>query len=139
MAKPNSWRLGEQVYAIELCAKVDKKALHGYARLRRAVYVKTEMVRKLVNVENAPGDGAVPNSIFWTDFSSKRAEPLEVTALFAENEKRAKQPGKKRIADNITKGFVLTGEPRAEPAPAPEAPSAPEAAAPKKKAATKAK
>jgi len=32
MAKPISWRLGEQVYAIELGAKVDKKALYGYAR-----------------------------------------------------------------------------------------------------------
>jgi len=32
MAKPISWRLGEQVYQIELGAKVDKKALYGYAR-----------------------------------------------------------------------------------------------------------
>ena len=32
MAKSIAWRLGEQVYQIELGAKVDKKALYGYAR-----------------------------------------------------------------------------------------------------------
>jgi hypothetical protein len=32
MAKPISWRLGEQLYQIELGSKVDKKALYGYAR-----------------------------------------------------------------------------------------------------------
>jgi hypothetical protein len=32
MAKPIAWRLGEQVYQIELGAKVDKKALYGFAK-----------------------------------------------------------------------------------------------------------
>ena len=32
MAKPIAWRLGEQVFQIELGAKVDKKALYGFAR-----------------------------------------------------------------------------------------------------------
>jgi hypothetical protein len=32
MAKPITWKLGEQVYQIELGSKVDKKALYGYAK-----------------------------------------------------------------------------------------------------------
>jgi hypothetical protein len=78
--------------------------------LRRAVYVKAEMVRKLVIVENAASEGAFSHSIFWTDFSSKRAEPLKVTSLFAANEERALKLGEKLIAENITKGFLLAAE-----------------------------
>jgi hypothetical protein len=91
--------------------------------LHRAVYVKAEMVRKLVIVENTPGEGAFSYSVFWTDFSSKRAEPLKVTSLFAANEERARKLGEKLIAENITKGFVLTVE---EPARAGAAPAAKE-------------
>jgi hypothetical protein len=32
MAKPITWKLGEHTYQIELGAKVDKKALYGYAK-----------------------------------------------------------------------------------------------------------
>lgn len=32
MAKPIAWKLGEEVYQIELGAKVDKKALYGFAK-----------------------------------------------------------------------------------------------------------
>ena len=110
------------------------------------------MVRKLVVVENSPGEGRFPYSIFWTDFSSKRAEPLKVTTLFAATDERARQLSEKLIAENITKGFVLTGEsstggavPSSEAStPKPEAPAPAEAAAEaqpaaKKKAAKKAK
>jgi len=126
--------------------------------LRRVVYVKGEMVRKLVIVENAPGENTFSHSVFWTDFSSKRAEPLKVSSLFATNEERARQLGEKLIAENITKGFVLTVEeplpagatPAVAEAPAVPTPPAPEVAsvaadsegekpAPKKKAAKKSK
>ena len=91
--------------------------------LRRAVYVKAEMVRKLVIVENAPGEGTFSHSVFWTDFSSKRAEPLKVTALFAANEERAFKLGEKLITENITKGFVLTGEEPVGASPTPKEPA----------------
>jgi len=99
----------EQIVANPQRPEVRPRAVKEPRVLRRAVYVKAEMVRKLVIVENAAGEGAFSHSVFWTDFSSKRAEPLKVTTLFAANEERALKLGEKLIAENITKGFVLTG------------------------------
>ncbi len=46
--------------------------------VRREVYAKGEMLRKLVLVHKA-GDLPFPWLLYWTDYSAKRAEPLKVT------------------------------------------------------------
>jgi hypothetical protein len=138
----------EQIVANPQRPEIRPRAVKDPRVLRRAVYVKAEMVRKLVIVENTAGEGTFSHSVFWTDFSSKRAEPLKVTSLFAANEERAFKLGEKLIAENITKGFVLTvDEPAGAVATTPPEPksaavteeSGETKPAPKKKAAKKAK
>ena len=137
----------EQIVANPVRPEIRPRPTREPRVLRRAVYVKAEMVRKLVIVENAPGEGTFSHSVFWTDFSSKRAEPLKVSAYFAANEERARKLGDKLVAENITKGFVLTVDETAgvsaasvaAPAPAPPAEAPAEASPPKKKAAKKTK
>jgi hypothetical protein len=73
--------------------------------IRREVYTKgAEMVRKLVVVENS-GEDSIPYSIYWTDFSSKRKEPLKVSVSYALSEPRAQLLAEQLITENIVKGW----------------------------------
>ena len=72
--------------------------------VRREVYAKGEMLRKLVVVHKA-GDLAFPYLVYWTDYSAKRAEPLKVSTDVAANETRAMAIAEQLLAENLTKGF----------------------------------
>ena len=74
--------------------------------LKREVYVKAEMVRKLLIIHRI-GEDIIPYAIYWTDFSAKRKEPLKVNVAFAYNESRASKLADKFILENVTKGFNL--------------------------------
>jgi len=86
------------------------------AIVRREVFTKAEAVRKLV-VARKSGENTVPYVVYWTDFSSKRKDPLKVDTAFAFTESRAMALAERFIAENVTKGFVKLGGPN----PAPEA------------------
>jgi hypothetical protein len=76
--------------------------------LRREVYTKgTDMVRKLVVVENG-AEQAIPYLVYWTDFSSKRKEPLKVSVSYALSVTRAEELAEQLIAENIVKGWKAT-------------------------------
>jgi hypothetical protein len=75
--------------------------------IRREVYTKsTDMVRKLVVIENS-GEQSIPYLVYWTDFSSKRKEPLKVSVSYALTETRAHALSEQLIAENILKGWKL--------------------------------
>jgi hypothetical protein len=81
--------------------------------LRREVYRKDgksgdAAVRKLVLVEKTDPEG-FPYVVFWTDYSSKRKEPLKVVTQFAATRERADELVAKLLEENITKGFVRVG------------------------------
>ena len=76
--------------------------------VRREVYAKGEMLRKLVVVHKA-GDLSFPYLIYWTDYSAKRAEPLKVTLDVAANEARAQAIADQLLAENLTKGYNRVG------------------------------
>lgn len=73
--------------------------------VRREVYAKGEMLRKLVVVRKG-GDVPFPYLVYWTDFSAKRAEPLKITTDIAANETRAMAIAEQLLAENLTKGFA---------------------------------
>lgn len=73
--------------------------------LRREVYLKGEMLRKLV-VVHKPGAGEFPYLLYWTDFSAKRAEPLKVSIEIAADAARAEQLAERMLAENLAKGWV---------------------------------
>jgi hypothetical protein len=73
--------------------------------IRREVYVKGEMLRKLV-VLHQPSAGEFPYLLYWTDFSAKRAEPLKVSLEIAANAERATQLAERMLAENLAKGWV---------------------------------
>ncbi|PTX91931.1 hypothetical protein DB346_23530 [Verrucomicrobia bacterium LW23] len=113
--------------------------------VRREVYAKgVEAVRKLVMVHK-PAETNFPYVLFWTDYSSRRAEPLKVTTQVAATEERAKALAEKLIAEGVTKGFVRTAGlpgtsdvPGTSNVPASTTPGeSAESAAPKKKKASK--
>jgi hypothetical protein len=73
--------------------------------LRREVYTKgTDMVRKLVVVENS-GEQTIPYLVYWTDFSSKRKEPLKVSVSYALSSTRAQELAEQLITENIVRGW----------------------------------
>ncbi|MCB1607097.1 MAG: hypothetical protein KDI71_09005 [Xanthomonadales bacterium] len=76
--------------------------------IRREVYAKGEMLRKLVVVHKA-GELSFPYLIYWTDYSAKRAEPLKVTTDLAASEERAMAIAEKLLEKGLTKGFVPVG------------------------------
>ncbi len=79
--------------------------------VRREVYTKgDDMLRKLVVVERAAEEGSFPFVVYWTDFSSKRAEPLKVSVSFARHAERAQALGEQYLKDGITRGFVRFGQ-----------------------------
>lgn len=73
--------------------------------LRREVYLKGEMLRKLV-VVHKPQAGEFPYLLYWTDFSAKRAEPLKVSIEIAADAARAEQLAERMLAENLAKGWV---------------------------------
>ncbi len=73
--------------------------------VRRELYAKGEMLRKLVVVRKG-GDVPFPYLIYWTDYSAKRAEPLKITTDIATNDVRAAAIAEQLLAENLTKGFV---------------------------------
>lgn len=73
--------------------------------IRREVYLKGEMLRKLV-VVHKPSAGEFPYLLYWTDFSAKRAEPLKVSIEIAANATRADQLAERMLAENLAKGWV---------------------------------
>jgi hypothetical protein len=78
--------------------------------LRREAYRKDgksgdAAVRKLVVLEKSDPD-AFPFVVFWTDYSSKRKEPLKVTTQFASTRERADALAVRLLEEGITKGFV---------------------------------
>lgn len=73
--------------------------------LRREVYLKGEMLRKLVVIQRS-GDLAFPYLVYFTDYSARRAEPLKVTLDVAATQERATELAEQRLAEQITRGFV---------------------------------
>jgi ATP dependent DNA ligase C terminal region len=71
--------------------------------IRREVYTKAEMLRKLVIVHQPAA--SFPYMIYWTDFSAKRAEPLKVSIEIAADEQRANLLAQRLVAENIVKGW----------------------------------
>lgn len=76
--------------------------------IRREVYLKGEMLRKLV-VVHQPNAGEFPYLLYWTDYSAKRAEPLKVSLEIAANLERAQQLAEKLLAENLAKGWTRHG------------------------------
>jgi hypothetical protein len=74
--------------------------------LRREVYGKGEMLRKLVVLQKG-GDNAYPYLIYWTDYSARRAEPLKVSVDLAASIERADAIAASLRADNLPKGWEL--------------------------------
>jgi hypothetical protein len=62
------------------------------------------MVRKLVVVENS-GEQTIPYLVYWTDFSSKRKEPLKVSVSYALSSTRAQELAEQLITENIVRGW----------------------------------
>ncbi len=74
--------------------------------LRREVYLKGEMVRKLLLIKNENDTVPFPYLIYWTDYSSKRKDPLKVDFESAATIERAELLCKKLIDENIVKGWA---------------------------------
>jgi hypothetical protein len=72
--------------------------------LRREVYSKGEMLRKLL-VLHQPS-AAFPYLIYWTDYSAKRAEPLKVSLEIAADGARADLLAARLLAENLPKGWA---------------------------------
>jgi hypothetical protein len=72
--------------------------------VRREVYTKADMVRKLVIVQKI-GEQSIPYLVYWTDFSAKRKEPLKVSVSYAFSADRAETLAQQLIAENIVKGW----------------------------------
>ncbi len=77
---------------------------------RREVYTKESkgevMVRKLVVVETSGDPDAFPWTIFWTDYSPKRKDPLKVSTANATTPTRAEALISQFLTDGIVKGWV---------------------------------
>ncbi len=112
----------EQILKSPVLPEPRKQESHETRLVRRQVFTKAEAVRKLV-VVNKTGEGVVPYLIYWTDYSSKRKDPLKVSTAYAFTEARAHALAERFIAENVTKGFVLFGSP--PPQLEPSAPSGP--------------
>ena len=115
------------IFATFLRLREDKQILEGGARLeqvmtdpqlpqapiesvsqaaiiRREVYQKGDMIRKLVMVKTG-NEEAIPYVIYWTDFSPKRKEPLDVSVSYAYRLDRADQIAEQLIQTNIVRGW----------------------------------
>jgi len=133
----------EQILPNPQPPQIRAEGKHTPEIIRREVYVKGDAVRKLVVVKTG-GEPAVPYVIYWTDYSAKRKDPLKVTTQCAFTEPRAQKLADRLIAENVTKGFLLTGAPSSSvlsfspPAPQPDSAAEP-SPKPKKAPAKKAR
>jgi len=82
-----------------------EKSHSGEAQIiRREVYQKGDMVRKLVMVQTHNPE-AIPYLIYWTDFSPKRKSPLDVSVSYAYALERAHQIAESLLQTNIVRGW----------------------------------
>lgn len=77
--------------------------------VRREVYRKDGKtgdvaLRKLVMVQKHEPEGFA-YIVYWTDYSSKRKEPLKISTQFATSRARADLLAARLIEENVTKGF----------------------------------
>ncbi len=80
---------------------------------RREVYRKGGAIRKLVVVyrsipsNDSKGDSPdiIPYTLYWTDFSARRKEPLKISTSFAFTEDRAKDLAEAMLEDGLAKGW----------------------------------
>jgi ATP-dependent DNA ligase len=79
---------------------------HRAKIIRRELYAKGEMLRKLVVVQKADPELPFPFLLYWTDYSAKRAEPLKVSLQVAADAERAEKIAEKLLQEELTKGFV---------------------------------
>jgi hypothetical protein len=78
--------------------------------VRREIYAKgQEALRKLV-VTHQEGAEIAPYVIYWTDFSSKRTEPLKVDVSAAFSKERMEAICAKILEEKVTRGFERLGE-----------------------------
>jgi hypothetical protein len=95
----------EQIVKNPVLPSLEKTAPAKPQILRREVYSKGEMVRKLVVVRQS-AENCVPYLVYWTDFSAKRKDPLKVSSSYAFTETRANALAEQLLTENVTKGFV---------------------------------
>lgn len=76
--------------------------------VRREVYAKGEMLRKLVVVRKE-GALSYPWLVYWTDYSARRAEPLKVSVDLAATAERAEAIAAQLLKDNLAKGWEKLG------------------------------
>ena len=112
LREDKNWRDGgarvEQIDLARPNAAKQSAANDAAQVIRREVYTKGEMLRKLV-VVHQPSAGEFPYLLYWTDYSAKRAEPLKVSLEIAANQERADQLAEKLLAENLPKGWVKHG------------------------------
>lgn len=94
----------EQIVAHPKLPQASSESVNEADMIRREVYQKGEMVRKLVMVQTDYED-AVPYVIYWTDFSPKRKDPLDVSVSYAYTLDRAHQIAENLIQSNIVRGW----------------------------------
>ena len=76
--------------------------------VRREVYGKGEMLRKLVVVRKG-GELSYPYLIYWTDYSARRAEALKVSLDLAATAERAEAIASQLLEKNLAKGWERIG------------------------------
>ncbi len=79
--------------------------------IRREVFTKGDMVRKLVVVQKqGEEEEVIPYLVYWTDFSPKRKDPLKVSVFCAITATRAEELATKLINENIVRGWHPLGQ-----------------------------
>jgi len=131
----------EQILPKAEVPRVAEKPAEKSSILRREVYVKGEMLRKLVLLQTGADETRekLPYVVYWTDYSGKRKDPLKVTTEGAWTRERAFALADRLVADNVTKGFVRVGddgEPVAGATPTEKAAAKPKASRSKAKPAS---
>ena len=85
-----------------------RKTARGTEIIRREVYGKGEMLRKLVVVRKG-GELSYPYLIYWTDYSARRAEALKVSLDLAATVERAEAIASELLEKNLAKGWERIG------------------------------
>lgn len=76
----------------------------GTEVVRREVYAKGEMLRKLVVVRKG-GELSYPWLVYWSDYSARRAEALKVSVDLAASADRAEAIAAQLLEKNLAKGW----------------------------------
>jgi hypothetical protein len=85
--------------------------------LRREIFTKGEMLRKLVLLQTT-GEDRIPYLVYWTDFSPNRKDPLKCEVAYALTEARAQELANRFIAENVVRGWIPYEENPPEKVPA---------------------